>query len=93
MPDGHWIDTYDREVWIKDGKYHRDDGPAVIYCDGSKEWFQHGVYHRADGPASIFKDGTKHWGLNGTDYSFERWLDVNNEITDGKKLFLKLKYG
>lgn len=36
------------EVWFCDepccsGKHvHRDDGPAVIYPDGTKEWWQHG---------------------------------------------------
>ena len=29
MPDGHWIDSKGDEVWVKNGKYHRADGPAI----------------------------------------------------------------
>lgn len=28
--------------WYKNGKLHRDDGPAVEYSDGYKEWFLNG---------------------------------------------------
>ena len=34
----------------KDGKPHREDGPAIIDADGRKEWYQNGEYHREDGP-------------------------------------------
>lgn len=36
------------EVWVCDeacceGRgFHRDDGPAVIYPDGTREWWRHG---------------------------------------------------
>ena len=29
--------------WYSDGLYHRVDGPAVEYADGSKEWWIDGV--------------------------------------------------
>ena len=38
MPDGHWIDREGWEVCIKNGNYHRNDGPAVIYPDGTVFW-------------------------------------------------------
>ena len=54
-------------MWKKDGKYHRDGGPARIWQDGTEEWFQYGRYHREDGPAIIqgnyqawFQDGMLH---------------------------------
>lgn len=33
------IDFYGNKVWYVDGKYHRLDGHAIEYSDGSKEWF------------------------------------------------------
>ena len=47
------------------GKYHRLDGPAIEYHDGSKEWFINGKYHREDGPAVEWYGGTKYWYING----------------------------
>ena len=28
--------------WFLNGKYHREDGPAVEYADGDKYWFLNG---------------------------------------------------
>jgi hypothetical protein len=44
---------------------HREDGPAVIQKDGTKEWWVNGKRHREDGPAVIRADGTKSWWVNG----------------------------
>ena len=51
----------------EDGFLHCDDGPAVIYDDGTEEWYKHGVPHRIGGPAYIsstlkvwFNDGLIH---------------------------------
>ena len=62
--------------WTKEGEHyvsddyadlsnnlHRDDGPAIIYANGTKAWFQHGMRHREDGPAYIGHDGRKVWFL------------------------------
>ncbi len=43
------------------GELHRDDGPAVIWADGTQFWYQHGRLHRDDGPAVIWVDGTQFW--------------------------------
>ena len=42
-----------------DGRFHREDGPAVEHGDGSWAWFRHGKLHRLDGPAVrlVFPDG------------------------------------
>ena len=37
--------------FLKNRKFHRIDGPAIINPDGSEEWFNEGVRHRLDGPA------------------------------------------
>ncbi len=29
--------------WIKDGKRHREDGPAVEYSNGTKKWYLEGI--------------------------------------------------
>ena len=44
MPDGHWIDRWGDEVWIKDGTWHCEHGPAVILSDGEKQWWLNGVW-------------------------------------------------
>ena len=51
--------------WSLNGKYHREDGPAIEYPDGAKHWFLNGRRHRKDGPAIEYPNGTKEWLLNG----------------------------
>jgi hypothetical protein len=53
------------KVWYRNGKYHREDGPAVEDAYGSKYWWLNGQYHREDGPAREWADGEKEWWLNG----------------------------
>jgi hypothetical protein len=50
--------------WYYNGNFHREDGPAVEYADGTKEWWLNGNCHREDGPACEWSDGTKSWFLN-----------------------------
>ena len=45
--------------------YHREDGPAIEYVNGSKEWYLNGKFHREDGPAIEWSNGSKQWYLNG----------------------------
>ncbi|HYD18896.1 MAG TPA: hypothetical protein VEF76_10495 [Patescibacteria group bacterium] len=47
--------------WHRDGKLHRDNGPAIEQADGSKEWYRNGRWDRDDGPAVEMADGTKVW--------------------------------
>lgn len=30
----------------KNGELHREDGPAIEWCDGTKKWCINGKYHR-----------------------------------------------
>jgi hypothetical protein len=48
-----------------DGKFHREDGPALEYANGLKIWYWHGELHREDGPAIQYADGTKFWYWRG----------------------------
>lgn len=52
------------EVWYKNGKYHKEDGPAIETPDGYYAWYYNGSKHREDGPAVEYKDGTKFWYYN-----------------------------
>jgi hypothetical protein len=47
------------------GQYHREDGPAIEYADGSKAWYINGKLHREDGPAFEEPNGYKAWWING----------------------------
>jgi hypothetical protein len=51
--------------WYLNGKYHREDGPAIEWANGTKKWFLNGKCHREDGPAIEWAAGSKTWFLNG----------------------------
>jgi hypothetical protein len=53
------------KFWHLNGKYHREDGPAIEYTDGTKFWYLNGKFHREDGPAAEYANGDKSWFLNG----------------------------
>ena len=55
--------------WLKEGKHHREDGPAVEYADGGKTWLKEGKVHRVDGPACEWINGLKLWYLESKLYS------------------------
>jgi hypothetical protein len=59
------IDEYGIKSWKLNGEYHRVDGPAIIYPDGSEYWFLNGFLHRVNGPAVVNSNGYKVWYLNG----------------------------
>jgi len=68
-------DIYVTELYTIFGKLHRENGPAVIYSDGTQEWHLNDKLHREDGPAvedlrcfapaNIYPNGEQHWYLNG----------------------------
>jgi len=49
----------------EDNRYHRLDGPAVEYSDGSKAYFVDDKRHRLDGPAIEWSDGYKAYYVDG----------------------------
>jgi hypothetical protein len=53
------------KYWYLNGKFHREDGPAVEDSDGDKGWYLNGKLHREDGPAIERINGDKFWYLNG----------------------------
>jgi hypothetical protein len=32
------------KFWYKDGEFHREDGPAMIYVNGFQYWYKNGEY-------------------------------------------------
>jgi hypothetical protein len=95
------VRVYDNgnKYWYLDGKYHREDGPAVERTDGGKEWYLNGKLHREDGPAAELADGNKYWYLNDKLLSEKEWRkqvdqDSYNEKVikiEGRKYKLQLE--
>ena len=70
----------DREkiCYYLEGLLHREDGPAVVYDNGTQEWWVKGSRHRLDGPAIYYSENiVKKYGhissrmywINGSNYS------------------------
>ena len=94
LPDGTWrrVDSYGDVYYSKTknkSDYHRLDGPAVEWSDGSKQWWINNKLHRLDGPAVEWLDGRKAWYVNGDKHRLDgpaiEWSDggkqwwVNNK--------------
>ena len=66
--------------YFLNGKFHREDGPAIEGFDGGKEWWVNDKLHREEGPAVEYASGDKEWWLNhkcyGVDNKFtnESWI-------------------
>jgi hypothetical protein len=78
--------------WIRHGKLHRNDRPALIDSDGAI-WYQHGEYHRDVGPALI-ANGEMAWYQHGvlhrdggpaeeSAYCGEKWYQNGKLHRDG----------
>jgi hypothetical protein len=50
--------------WYLNGKFHREDGPAIEYPDGERCWYFNGKLHRIGGPAWEWPNGERWWLLN-----------------------------
>ena len=43
--------------WYDDREhYHREDGPAAVYVDGTQYWYRHDRFHFAHGPSILYAD-------------------------------------
>jgi hypothetical protein len=89
-----YIFGYERSIHYKNGKKHKEDGPAWIRR-GTIGYYKEGKIHREDGPAIINNDGRRFYYLEDIRYpnpnseldwllTVKKWkLDVDNQ----KKLF------
>jgi hypothetical protein len=74
------VDDDGTKRWYLNGKFHREDGPAVEWTSGTKEWFLNGKFHRVDGPAIEYADGSKYWFLNGVEYTEADWFKQTQKV-------------
>ena len=58
--------------YLKDGCFHRIDGPARVSAGGYEAWWVNGKLHRIGGPAIEDADGMMMW-----------WVDGNLHRLDG----------
>ncbi|MFW5794462.1 MAG: hypothetical protein ACOCV1_03155 [Bacillota bacterium] len=98
LSTGKFYDS-DKNViyYMKGGKYHREDGPAIIYRRGLSYmahfvWYNHGKEHRIDGPALyIFNENDKivnrQYFIFGEQVSEEDFLSFSN-LGNGNELVL-----
>lgn len=61
--------TTKNTFYYKNGKVHRENGPAIETSDGGKYWYKNEKAHREDGPAVEFSDGYKEWWVDGFLYA------------------------
>lgn len=43
------VDHMGNERWYLNGRFHREDGPAIIYARGAKRWYLNGKLIKALG--------------------------------------------
>ena len=85
---GYYEDDYGTKRWYKNIGLHREDGPAVVYSDGSQIWLVDNNIHREDGPAIIHSNGTHKWYVNGKYITNE----VNQWFTDVNLTYETLEF-
>jgi len=51
--------------YFKEGKLHRENGPAVEESGEYKSWYKEGKLHREDGPAVEHSNGDEFWYKEG----------------------------
>jgi len=62
------VQMSESKFWLKEGKLHRENGPAKEWIDGSNFWYLNGLAHRIDGPAIEFSNGHKEWWVEGKEF-------------------------
>ncbi len=72
------------KYWYKNGKVHREDGPACITEHGTKVWHIDDKKHSTDGPAVECKNGYDQYWINGKSTTKEgmelfNWLFPRDE--------------
>jgi hypothetical protein len=84
MKNGLYIERGTSYYYLN-GKFHREDGPAIEWADGDKSWYRHGELHREDGPAIEYgKTARKRYFLNDVELFSEQ--DYLKEMKKRKSL-------
>lgn len=85
-------------AYFENGKWHREDGPALHWQNRGYFWYKHGVRHREDGPAAIrFAVGSNaisyDWHYYGSmSLLFDVWCKKAKK-TPEEILLLRITYG
>lgn len=97
LADGIYIDNDDDIFYIKDGDFHREDGPAVIGKNGYhnyQAYYINGERHRIDGPAVTYHDGSVEWWANGKAFwDIDDWAKHIGIFDTDEFVLMKLEYG
>jgi len=59
------LDPFGAYYYFRDDQPHREDGPAVVWIDGSVQYYIEGKLHRTDGPAVVHADGSGQYHVGG----------------------------
>ena len=77
------VDKAGRRLCLNhNGDPHCEDGPAIVWADGTKEWWVNGVKHRSDGPAVELANGDRHWICDGEVHRTDGPAAVYNNGTE-----------
>lgn len=87
------IDDLDNESVFHEGVYHvnhRENGPAILFPDGSEHYMVNGNFHRTNGPAVVSKDGTQEYYFNGLLHNpmGPAIIEADAEIEDNDNYYL-----
>lgn len=78
--------------WYKDGRLHRDDGPAMyakpsyVEMEGNEIWYQCGEVHRDDGPAMILPGNYNIWFRHGKKHRLDGPAKILGECSQESQL-------
>ena len=64
------------------GQLHREDGPAIIFPNGTGVWYQNGLRHRVDGPAVVYPNSQKFWFTEDCAVSQEKFNEYVSRIAE-----------
>ena len=83
-----FIESNGDTFWYKEGKPHREDGPAIEHSNGTKYWYKEGKHHRDDGPAlEDYSNSGIEWWSKGNRVPWtshkEWWIEGNLHREDG----------
>ncbi len=84
LKNGLVVDKWGDKKWYKNGKLHREDGPAIEYANGHRAWYKDHELHREDGPAIEEADGSRMWSRYGKTHRID---GPAIELADGYKEF------
>ena len=70
------------------GKFHRTDGPAIEYINGTKIWYTNDKLHRTDGPAIEYANGDKEWYADDKKITTRNYQSFVNDYPDLVNQFL-----